>query len=291
MKRSPKLITLAVVAGLAIPATLVQASSILFIGNDGATPGVFTPTDTAMIARLGALGHTVTAVDDGDPTGPAQAVGKPLIVISNTTSSATIASIWGTTPGTDNDGALLRAFSGNILNFQGGNGVVVNLGLLTTPLPFGGGNGSFAGGDLNILMPAHPLAAGLSGTSVPVVSAAATFASFGTESGPTLGRTIISSADVIATFSALGHNAGAIVDLEPGDLLGTPAVVDPDQVATAPGRRVSMFLEKTTFDVLNADGLKLFDAAVGYAVPEPSTWALATLGMLGLATLRFVRRS
>ena len=36
---------------------------------------------------------------------------------------------------------------------------------------------------------------------------------------------------------------------------------------TAPARRVHLFLQNDTFSSLNADGLKLFDAAVGWAVP------------------------
>ena len=36
-------------------------------------------------------------------------------------------------------------------------------------------------------------------------------------------------------------------------------------VGTAPARRVNLFLQNDTFDSLNADGLKLFDAAVSWA--------------------------
>ena len=57
--------------------------------------------------------------------------------------------------------------------------------------------------------------------------------------------------------------------------------------------RIGFFLDDTDFTSLNPNGLALFDAAVGYgmaAVPEPSTFVLAALGILALAGRRFARR-
>ncbi len=293
MRIPQKLAVLAALAGFAGAAASARAGDILFIGNDGTTPGVFSPTDMAMVSRLTTvLGHTVTMLDDNNTTAPMVAMSNQLVLISNSSSSGAIANVWGTVPGTDNDASHLRSYGCNVLAFEAGNGVTINLGFVGSTTA---GNGTFPAANLNILMPAHPLAAGLSGASVPVVTAAANFSSFGTESGVTLGRTIVPSADVVATYftAALGgHNLGAIVALEQGDALGNPAS-DPDFVATAPSRRVGFFLESTTFDVLNADGLALFDAAVNYAisgpcVPEPSAWLLGALGFIGLLVQRRV---
>ena len=293
------LATLSALAALAISPSLATAGTILFIGNDGATPGIFTPTDTAMFNRLtGVLGHTVTMMDDNNVAAPGLAAAMDMIIISNTASSGAVANVWGTIPGTDNDGSNLRAYGHPILNFQGGTNVVVPMGLIGNTAP-AIGNGTFTNDSMNILLPAHPLAAGLSGL-LPVVTGApgtVPFSSFGTESGATLGRKIVADADIVGTYftAALGgHQLGGIVALELGDALGNP-LADANYIAAAPSRRVNLFLEKTTFDVLNADGLKLFDAAVGYTmagpkVPEPSTVVLTGLALLGLVARRVVRR-
>ena len=168
MRIALKSAALAVMAGLAIPASLASAGNILFIGNDGTTPGIFNAADTAMIARLsGALGHTVTALDDRVAT-PADGVGKGLIIISSTVGSGPIRDQWnsGGVVASGGDGAIMRNWPCPVMNFE--NGLSDELGFMNASAgqgiyPNAGSSYPAAGVDINILLPAHPLAAGLAG--------------------------------------------------------------------------------------------------------------------------------
>jgi hypothetical protein len=71
-------------------------------------------------------------------------------------------------------------------------------------------------------------------------------------------------------LSIIGYETGA---LRPD---GTPS----------PGRRATFFMNDTSFNDLNATGLRLFDAAVGYVVPEPATFGLLGLAAVGLLARR-----
>jgi hypothetical protein len=97
----------------------------------------------------------------------------------------------------------------------------------------------------------HKLAAGLSGNVT--VTTSATDLSWGK---PT------SSATVIATIAG-DPTKTTIYAVEPGALLI-------DGTSTAAGRRVYFMLADSTFPILTANGVKLFDAAVDYAVNGPS---------------------
>jgi hypothetical protein len=116
--------------------------------------------------------------------------------------------------------------------------------------------------------PSHPMAANLSG-AVQVYNTpySVNFAIPGPE------------AQVIAT--AIGGDTPQYPTLlvyEAGSQLWDGTVT--------PGRRIIFFLGQgdpvPDFANLTADGVKLFDAAVAYAIPEPSTLALLGLGSLAI---------
>ena len=97
---------------------------------------------------------------------------------------------------------------------------------------------------LRVLLPAHPLAAGLSGT--PTVTNAAQSFTWG-RPGP--GAVNVAATTTDSTRSGVfGYEAGA-------QMVGL----------TAPGRRVGLFLVDAGTTRLTADGAKLFDAAIRWA--------------------------
>ena len=129
---------------------------------------------------------------------------------------------------------------------------------------------------IQIVDPSHPLAAGLSGV-VTVTSAPGTM-SFGTGD-------VASGVSLVAS-SMEGDNA--IFAANVGDaLLGDGS---PGNPATAAGKRAMFFLEDNNFADLTPEGLALFDAAVAYVVPEPTSLVLCVMGLVGLLIGRRRRR-
>jgi len=100
---------------------------------------------------------------------------------------------------------------------------------------------------LNITNPGHPLTGGLPAGTRTVATTAGDFS--WAEPG---GNPII-----IARLSD-GSNHPCLYAYETGAAMSS---------GTAPARRVHLFLQNNTFSSLNADGLRLFDAAVNWAVP------------------------
>jgi len=128
---------------------------------------------------------------------------------------------------------------------------------------------------VDIVDPSHPLAAGLSGTVT--VSSYPDHVQFG--KGALAGGVSLianATADASQHFIFGAEKGGALL----GDgSEGSPAV--------AAGRRVMFFVSDTGFAALTADGLALFDAAVDWAaVPEPGTFVLALIGLLGVGVTR-----
>jgi hypothetical protein len=101
--------------------------------------------------------------------------------------------------------------------------------------------------NLNITNPGHPLAAGLPAGVRTVATAAGDF-SWGEPGGSPI---------IIARLND-GSSHPCLYAYEAGAAMSS---------GSAPARRVHLFLQNNTFASLNADGLKLFDAAVGWAVP------------------------
>ena len=100
---------------------------------------------------------------------------------------------------------------------------------------------------LNITQAGHPLAAGLPAGIRTVATVAGDF-SWGEPGGSPI---------VIARLSDGSHPC--LYAYEAGAAMSS---------GLAPARRVHLFLQNETFAVLNADGLRLFDAAVGWAMGQ-----------------------
>jgi hypothetical protein len=117
------------------------------------------------------------------------------------------------------------------------------------------------GNTLQIVDPAHPLAAGLSG---PVTIYT------GSQQLTVTGQTLGPGTHVVATHN--GRPAIAVLEAGDVDIDGLPA----------PGQRIALFPHDGGDGILyTGDGLALLDAAVDYAlVPEPSTLGLAAIGFL-----------
>ncbi len=197
--------------------------------------------DTAVEARLRALGFS-TLVRDAAAVAPIDAAGKALVVISSTVASGSV-------------NTKFRGVSIPVLTWE--SALLDDLGM----------TGTVSGTDLGTLGAqtalaiadaAHPLAAGLSGT--PVVSTSSIY-SWGVP-GPAAAK-VVTLAGNSARAAIFGYEAGAAM---PG--------------LAAPARRVGFFLEDITAANLTADGLKLFDAAVLWAVGSS---AGATVPPSGLA--------
>jgi hypothetical protein len=222
-----------------------SAANIGFVvGSDGV---IDKPFDTGWVTRLTSQGHTVTPFAQTTAASSPSLAAMNLFIISADVSSATV---------------------------QGGVG-------LNQPQPyityeygiydelFGGASGALAGGANNIVIlnSASPLAAGLSGT-VSVYT--------GTGDSSRVIGPHGAGAQVIAESAIASGNDNLLV-LEAGQQGGIVGT-------TWPSRRIAVPVYDTWDPALvTADGWKLLDAAVAYAiVPEPSSVAL--LG-LGLATL------
>jgi hypothetical protein len=100
---------------------------------------------------------------------------------------------------------------------------------------------------LNITQAGHPLAAGLP-AGIRTVATVAGYFSWGEPGGSPI---------VIARLSDGSHPC--LYAYEAGAAMSS---------GLAPARRVHLFLQNETFAVLNADGLRLFDAAVGWAMGQ-----------------------
>src|SRR6185503_2800619 len=97
----------------------------------------------------------------------------------------------------------------------------------------------------------HPIAAGLPRGSTTVLTAPGPLVTLATP---------VASAQIIATLDD-GTGRPSVFAIEAG------APLLPARIATAPARRVGIFWEATTF--MNANGLKIFDAAVAWAIASP----------------------
>jgi hypothetical protein len=198
----------------------------------GALPG--NGSETAIMNRLRAAGFVVTAVDD-DSALPAGINDSSLILVCSTSGSGNI--------------TKYRDVPVPILNWEWA--AYDGLGMTEAD----GQTIDNSETQIEIVDPKHPLAAGLPAGLRTVFSApAAQFAS--AEPVPT-GKIVALAAD--------GSGRAALFAFEKGDALSEAVVPG----LKAPARRVGFFLGGDTFNTLNADGLKLFDAAVSYALNLP----------------------
>lgn len=237
-----------------------DAAKILFVGNSGGpTSGADGAVMTHLTDRFGSaavLGDEGVFYMQGSASATADAALVDAIIISATLGSGSVRGKFQDVPqGVLNwEQALTRQRAGEF-----------NLSE----------NGATSGNQtqIDIVDPSHPLAAGLSGT-VTVTTSPQTM-SHGNDG---LGAGVV----LVANLTVDANEHGIMAAEAGADLLGGN---------TAAGRRVMFFLENNNFDELTPDGILLFDAATDWTInviPEPSTFVLAALGLLGL--LGFGRR-
>ena len=206
------------------------AGEALLVVGDASAVGA---GDAALRTRLEGLGFTV--VVRSQSVAATEAAGKALVYVSETTASTAI-------------GNKFRAVAVPVLVAEGQ--VFDDMGMTGTT-SFTGSTGGQT--QVAISDPAHPLAAGLSGT-VTVTTAASTFV-WGRPAAGAAKASIIGDPTKAVVF---GYETGAAM---PG--------------LAAPSRRVGLFLLGSVPPFLTVDGWKLFDAAVLWAAsaspPPPPT--------------------
>jgi hypothetical protein len=124
--------------------------------------------------------------------------------------------------------------------------------------------------NLNITNPGHDLAGGLAAGTHTVATTPGDF-SWGEPGGNPI---------LIARLNDGSHPC--LYAYEPGEAMS---------IGTAPARRVHLFLQNNTFASLNSDGLKLFDAAVIWAIGQavvPAGWVQPPLLQGGQLRLEWV---
>jgi hypothetical protein len=192
-------------------------------------PGAMTPGDKVMSDRLKARGFVVTLVSDAAVT-TAQAAMFDLVVISSSAESAPL-------------GTKVRDVTIPVVSIENGEYGPMRMTGTTRATDWDQTMGQTS---VRITMPAHPLAAGLSG--LVTISSAPGELGWGVP-GPAA-VIIAEMADSPTHKVIFGYLAGA-------QMVG----------GTAPARRVGYAVREALAANLTADGLKLFDAAV--------TWALS----------------
>jgi hypothetical protein len=192
-------------------------------------PGAMTPGDKVMSDRLKARGFVVTLVTDAAVT-TAQAAMFDLVVISSSAESGPL-------------GTKVRDVTIPVVSIENGEYGPMRMTGTTRATDWDQTMGQTS---VRITMPGHPLAAGLSG--LVTISSAPGELGWGVP-GPAA-VIIAEMADSPTHKVIFGYAAGA-------QMVG----------GTAPARRVGYAIREVLAANLNADGLKLFDAAI--------TWALS----------------
>ena len=233
----------------------IRAAQVLYYvdGVNGNNPT--RANDLLVRDRLVSLGHTVTTVLDSSGT-IADTVGKDLIVISSSIQSGDMAAFATSS---------LRTLPLPIVDYESA--------LYDELLMGASGLNPTNQIALTITLPAHPLAAGLTGT-LNVYGVAASMSNG-------IAGTLGTDATVVATLTT---GEPAIFNYNTGNRLS-------DDTTLAPARRVGFFFNETGLNP-NADGFKLFDASVNYAlVPEPGSTMVMGTGFLGFALIARGRRA
>jgi uncharacterized repeat protein (TIGR02543 family) len=187
-------------------------------------------SDLAIESRLQAMGYMVQKINDEIATA-ASADGKALIITSSSVGSGAL-------------GAKFRDAAVPVINWEylvqddyWFTGTVANTDFGTA--------GSQT--KVNIALPTHPLAAGLT-DRVTVATTGGDF-SWGSPGGNPI---------IVAKLDD-GTNRPCLYAYETGSPMNT---------GTAPARRVNLFLQNNTYATMSSDGLKLFDAAVAWAIGQ-----------------------
>jgi Big-like domain-containing protein/IPT/TIG domain-containing protein/carboxypeptidase family protein/beta-propeller repeat-containing protein len=215
-------------------------NALLVVGSATLNTG-----DSAARTRLQNLGYTVTVKVAGSNNNTSvkatDADGKTLVVISSTVNAANVVN-------------KLRNIVVPVIDWE--FDILDDMGMtgLVSGTDFGASSSTQT--QLAIADPAHPLAAGLSGTQT-VVTTATTF----TWGKPNTNAARVAALTTDATrFAIFGYDAGATM---PG--------------LDAPSRRIALFLTDTTAASLNSNGGALFDAAVRWATEVITAPSIKTL--------------
>ena len=250
MKKSivHRIITMAVVASAF---TLTYAASAANIGFVKVAANAMDPFDQGWINRLASQGHAVTVFDQaagGDPN----VLNMNLVIISQDVASGTA---WS------NFGNLARP----ILAYE--YGIYDNIFSTSTATAGEGNSSTLLANGINIMMPSHPLAAGLSGSAnVSIYSGAGASISYLPVSDNASGTQVIA-------VSADSPGSGLFLLLEAG------ATGENGQTWSALRIGVPVY-DSWNPALITADGWRILDNCIAYAlVPEPSSFALLGLGM------------
>ena len=229
----------------------VGAAEILFYVDGVAGNAPTRAGDIVIRDRLIALGHNVTTVNDSAGT-ITDVIGKSLIIISSSIQSGDLATFATTS---------LRTLALPILDYESA--------LYDELLMGASGTNPTGLSTLNITLPAHALAAALTGA--PAVYTGANVMSVGVTG--TLGT----DATIVATIAS---GEPAIFTYGTGNRLS-------DNTTIAAARRIGFYLNEPAATAFTADGLKLFDSAVNYAlVPEPGSAFIMAAAFLCVAGSR-----
>ncbi|HLY08483.1 MAG TPA: hypothetical protein VKW04_04155 [Planctomycetota bacterium] len=190
------------------------------------------PGDAAVREHLELLGYPVVLRKDHEAQA-SEAAGKSLVVVSSSVTSSHV-------------NTKFQAVAVPVLTWESALGRFMGMTGTTSGKDYGTATDQTT---LSIVNPAHPLAAGLTGTPA-VVTSGQTF-SWGVPN---------SNAVSIATLSG-DASKSVIYGYDTGSaMIGL----------SAPARRVGFFLEDRTAEAWTADGQALFDAAVAWAIgPSP----------------------
>jgi len=215
-------------------------NALLVVGSATLNTG-----DTAAQTRLQNLGYTVTVKPAGSNNNTSikatDADGKTLVVISSTVVPANVVN-------------KLRNITVPVINWE--FDILDDMGMTGLVSGTDFGTSATTQTQLNIADPAHPLAAGLSGTQT-VVTTATNF----TWGKPNTNAARVAALTNDATrYAIFGYDSGTIM---PG--------------LEAPARRVALFLTDTTAASFNANGGALFDAAVRWATSVITAPTINTL--------------
>jgi hypothetical protein len=237
-----------------------SAADIGFIVNTGNDPNPLEdPFDAGWVARLGTQGHTVAVFNAATSADDATLATMDLLIVSQDVGSGTFLSGIGI-----NQPMPILSYEYGIYDDM-----------------FGGSNGNAAGASsgVTIVDPLHPLAAGLSG-DVSIYT--------GSQNISYLAASSVSSGTEIIALSVATPANGVFAVLEAGQ-------PGKDGNTFSASRMALPCYENWDPNLVTADGWKLLDGAVVYAltpsaVPEPSTLALFGFGAAVLLARRQGRR-
>lgn len=193
-------------------------------------------SEAALIQRLVKTGLVVTPIDD-DAAVPSDINDRALILVASTSGSGNI--------------TKYRDVPVPIINWEWA--AYDGLGMAEAD----GGTIDNSETQIDIVDATHPLAAGLPKGLRTIFPAAAAQMAAGEP---------VPSAKIVAV-AADGSGRAVLFGFEKGALLSEAVVPG----LKAPARRVGIFLGGDTFSGLNADGLKIFDAAVNWAMNRSAT--------------------